>query len=1385
MTVCHLSRRGKNFLIALLVLALLALPAGAWFYYQLNQPVSIETGKQTSYFESGDGTEGSPYEIAHPVQLYYFTWLQNLGKFNGDNVPVHFTVSADLNMQGFVLPPAGTTEHPFVGSFDGGNHTVSNLVVQNQTPNAADGLTDIPEGGTPDPQIVGFFGVIGNYNGATHKNSVSLVQNLTLNNITVKSENPKDDKTLVGIAAGYVNGIMSGIQVQNSRILIGNALKPLDSLSPNYSDYALVGACTESAQNSLDIETVKLYEPSGTASTFLDLGNGSSWGGSIPMQHIYDRLQEVLAVGPEHTTNAYSNQYVHQKIELTTHGDKLLGTDYIKRPSPLLSYARKNTSGQKPAENPGTGPNDFLRDPNSTAGTYSFSLYGPGIRDSQAVYLSGQDLTALPTKLINVFDHENRPVYYISCVDSNGTTHYLSLNEQKNGIIDVTDSSKATQWFHDGKDFRYSDENGIFYFLVAKTYLTISNDQQGGGVTQWKVNKNGDYINLTFSYQGDATGATAHDYRLTFDESTSTWGVSRDKKENEQDVPPQSQGFVLSSNKFCMNARMVNGKPTIVTEYVSTAPGPTAWVLSNSKGTSLTNASQILLSDAAFSVVLDNQVYYLTDKLTLSSNLMDAAFFKGTQGIGGDFILSSRTKVYIRFRQTDTGYEFYTGPRAENNQAFKLEAVFRDDPSPQWNVAAANLNPLTVCGQRKWLIRTEDTKLFNSTATNSTYFPLTAAGGSFPDSLEASSINTGYIISGLNEKSDAFPYQSGDIRVAKYGVNNLSASYQTCPGKIYDASTVTIFARSSAHSGEYSVVSSEIAEKGESTVSDNPRKGTKPPKETTAPTDPTDPPTPVDPNAPSVTITVSSPTNTGASSSVKYYKRTPEEMGFTKYAESKAKLDGILNGADYAYGLHFMNSQVTKKDSVIAPCVRMRGLNGGTDGIFHNFQMPEDCIDFTLQEKGVVNFFAGSYYPGNKNFFSLHQIIRKTDAGVLQTTPMTVPIYDEMAQENGTRNLDCYAIQEILEIAQIYKHKTQENAEYVYKYTNKNLSVPGANLEKDYELVFDTQWLTNPTVKNRPTSSDLVQNALYYFEIPVNAGEYALGSAGTAGQDGAYLLYLDISAGASKLTRVEITETLQTVTDSFRYPKGVSLSGGENDQIRPAFAALPAHADYTGQELVMNRNGFDASVVKGSQTLFSGQDYILQKKDDSWAVPPVTTTVKNQKVITWLDYNHSEKKFTRKVTTLTDTIVNGGNPARSVLYQEFDKDGKLLKESHQAPNRIDGSAPIELAATPLTVHHYGHGPDLEIQTHRKLPSIDPSKLDSGQLNQTAITALLNKYELTVTGTATGQETPDFTLYLDQRKQDGHPATITINNDKGEQVSFIAGNFYRMSSVKAP
>ena len=218
---------------------------------------------------------------------------------------------------------------------------------------------------------------------------------------------------------------------------------------------------------------------------------------------------------------------------------------------------------------------------------------------------------------------------------------------------------------------------------------------------------------------------------------------------------------------------------------------------------------------------------------------------------------------------------------------------------------------------------------------------------------------------------------------------------------------------------------------------------------------------------------------------------------FYKYQTAKSQLQETLDaGNGKIYGLHFMNAEISKDHLVTLPTAT---INGQT---YTNYTVPEDCIDFTLRSQGYINFFAGTYFsssnPMNNNvqcFFSLHQIFRN--------------------EQNE--------ITEIKEIKEIYKNT---DGTYIYRYNGENAPSSGTK-------VFDTAWLTDP--------SNIIADRVYYFEIPVNEGEYALGSV--AGKNGAYLLYLDISThqGDSIITR----EKMEIITTTYLLPTGVRFSDDE------------------------------------------------------------------------------------------------------------------------------------------------------------------------------------------------------------------------------------------------
>ena len=185
---------------------------------------------------------------------------------------------------------------------------------------------------------------------------------------------------------------------------------------------------------------------------------------------------------------------------------------------------------------------------------------------------------------------------------------------------------------------------------------------------------------------------------------------------------------------------------------------------------------------------------------------------------------------------------------------------------------------------------------------------------------------------------------------------------------------------------------------------------------------------------------------------------------FEKYLNSKSDFLNTLNGDDNIHGLHFMSAKISKDHLVNADYALINGREKT------NYKMPSSSIDFNLASKGTINFFAGTYFSGNNSFFSLHHIERNDD--------------DE--------------IESIKEIDEIYK-STNSRKKYIYKYSDGTYSG-----EKDdtYSLAFSTSRIKK--------QASLTLKAVYYFEIPVNAGEYALGSVD--GGTGAYLMYLDIGS---------------------------------------------------------------------------------------------------------------------------------------------------------------------------------------------------------------------------------------------------------------------------------
>ena len=206
----------------------------------------------------------------------------------------------------------------------------------------------------------------------------------------------------------------------------------------------------------------------------------------------------------------------------------------------------------------------------------------------------------------------------------------------------------------------------------------------------------------------------------------------------------------------------------------------------------------------------------------------------------------------------------------------------------------------------------------------------------------------------------------------------------------------------------------------------------------------------------------------------------------------------FTSDSENIYGLHFMDASIGTNNTVTVPGAKMGGTTYPS-----GLEMPKDSIDFMVNENGYITFFAGTYFSGNSSFFSLHKI---------------------------TRNQSTKAISAITEIRTIYKDSSNN---YYYN----------PNSTTGLTKLFDTEVLTAPT--------RFINNAVYYFEIPVGPGEYALGSV--SGSNGAYLMYLDISASGIVTLKDNVQSySITTISNSNAYPIGVDFmpiavdgSGGE------------------------------------------------------------------------------------------------------------------------------------------------------------------------------------------------------------------------------------------------
>lgn len=299
----------------------------AWFSNNNNVTRGFGGSTTGAYFARGDGSETNPYVINRPIHLYNLAWLQYVGFFKGKEP--YFIIERDLDMSGWTLPPIGTTESPFLGHLDGYDTThsvgqtatakISNLTISNsfekyngKHPSSQTLSTFV------SPEITGLFGVVGDKT-STIKPSV---KNLYLDKISIDSIT---NNALSGVVAGYVNGTLSDIRINDSSLNLKDGTNKLSGYD-NISKYTSVGYCEPSYQTTYVKNNTTMYEPQyvGKAS-FNPTGGGGGedqgWGGSISMLSLNRRINYIGAVSTQTLPDysSYNNAITSSSYNLCTY----------------------------------------------------------------------------------------------------------------------------------------------------------------------------------------------------------------------------------------------------------------------------------------------------------------------------------------------------------------------------------------------------------------------------------------------------------------------------------------------------------------------------------------------------------------------------------------------------------------------------------------------------------------------------------------------------------------------------------------------------------------------------------------------------------------------------------------------------------------------------------------------------------------------------------------------------------------------------------------------------------------------------------------------------------------------------------------------------------
>lgn len=631
-------------------------------------------------------------------------------------------------------------------------------------------------------------------------------------------------------------------------------------------------------------------------------------------------------------------------------------------------------------------------------------------------------------------------------------------------------------------------------------------------------------------------------------------------------------------------------------------------------GTSITSSSSqnrrwafsSLSGTTTISTVINNTTYYLSNSGNTLSLSTTASNWEWTTNGSYKYLKVSGGNNYLRLVRSGNYNNYtYTWGLGTNGNERRI-TVSGNGTYVQTNITKTS-NTGTIYGPDESLNNSKTTSGMRYDGDDVTYFPLATVNNT--DNFKPADNNSAYVVSGstITSSTASGDFKAGNSSVIRFsnlfGLEEWQLSTTTYPKSLSDDFNLT--------SGEFSAI---------------------------------------------YTITKSG-------STLQRTDITNDYTNYTRLKDAKASLGNVMKTANNpdkkAYGVHFMNSLISMDALTTAPYVKVNGKS------YTNYELPVNSIDFHLKEFGYINFIAGTYYRNsntdrNNSFFSVYQIER------LDSNPNK--------------------INRILEIKNVYQH-TSKNKTYSYVYelndgTSTFYTKPYVikNSEGDKEWLYDTttNWSSNQYVgslpanyikvfdvdvikKNNLSSADFDYHP-FYFEIPMNDGEFCLGSVD--GGTGAYLMYLDIAANAAKTNRTIFYEQFSITQKTYSYPAGVALQSITISEDGSAVININQVVDATDSACIeikaaangvytIDRSANSVALTRANTTLappiYAGENITFTGTGNLDVVPVSSSSHKIQRM---QYYDYLINTNTLCVTTFTDYYSPTGTFENRVIEQK-------------------------------------------------------------------------------------------------------------------------------------